>query len=745
MSDHKQTVRLTRRNQNRGKDTGCTRLLLLLVFSLVLAIWGVVPLFRHQEKEVTGVLHHVTSLERQVAQWSDHLLGRGGNSSKGWGERLRGNQARITVELSAGQLETVTKMTEQGSGPVADPPQGLLSDQNSSGEVTSEEEAGSGQGNQAKSRTTGPTQDGDGYTPKVALLFLVREGIPHEGVWRAFLEKAAGLHLKRLVPGPPRRVTPEFVAKGPLHPPLPKFPEAAYPGYRLQHGVDLETLSSLLNDSNGSAWSTAQPGPLSLRKALKDKLVGGVRLGVVNPDDHSQVPQAGRRLRGSVPGGEQVEKLDQVVEGSDSSFPAVDPVVHLDYAGSMHWEHAHLVEEVKRLTAPEGGPEVYASQGLFSIYVHCSLESSFPKGSLFAGREIRDRVNTTNGYAQHVLVQAELALLQAALEDPTNQRFLLVSDQSIPIYPPEVLYAELMAEGQSKVDACPSGQVQDFRWRKSMATPSFGKHHWRKSSQWFALSREHATLVMADQHVEELFHRFCYSNGSRVCVSDEHFVPSLLASYGLDNETDCRGWSHYTDWKKGGWHPRSFTAEDLSQEFVQIMRGEPQFGCDMEGAKARARAMFYRNDENDVQDRQSTASEEEQHEAGEKSWSPMLEVLPSSVAMLPGVGDEKDPSGGGVRRTLLKGLQGGEIRGGLSRSRVYGPTATRVALEATDLHDQVKEAGMAVHAWFQSQGYKPMGADCTLLARKFSPEAANATLLMALSCGGLGLGSWCKG
>ena len=69
-----------------------------------------------------------------------------------------------------------------------------------------------------------------------------------------------------------------------------------------------------------------------------------------------------------------------------------------------------------------------------------------------------------------------------------------------------------------------------------METPQFRQDHWRKSQQWWVLSREHAQLVVADRHVKEIFKRYCWSFGKHICVSDEHYIPTLLASYGLDSE-----------------------------------------------------------------------------------------------------------------------------------------------------------------------------------------------------------------
>lgn len=43
------------------------------------------------------------------------------------------------------------------------------------------------------------------------------------------------------------------------------------------------------------------------------------------------------------------------------------------------------------------------------------------------------------------------------------------------------------------------------------------------------------------------------------CCADEHYVPTLLASLGLETETYCRGWGlAYTDWSDNWIHPKSF-------------------------------------------------------------------------------------------------------------------------------------------------------------------------------------------
>lgn len=102
----------------------------------------------------------------------------------------------------------------------------------------------------------------------------------------------------------------------------------------------------------------------------------------------------------------------------------------------------------------ERGQLIYESQDLFSVYVHTAPGFLYPHGSLFSGREVPDAVNLTNAFALHSLIAAEIKILQEALKDPRNQKFVLLSPSCIPVQPPEVVYAQLMHERKSRIDAC---------------------------------------------------------------------------------------------------------------------------------------------------------------------------------------------------------------------------------------------------------------------------------------------------
>ena len=48
-------------------------------------------------------------------------------------------------------------------------------------------------------------------------------------------------------------------------------------------------------------------------------------------------------------------------------------------------------------------------------------------------------------------------LLGAALREPLNQKFILLSESGLPLYPPTTTYLQLMHEDKSRLDSCGMG------------------------------------------------------------------------------------------------------------------------------------------------------------------------------------------------------------------------------------------------------------------------------------------------
>ena len=54
-------------------------------------------------------------------------------------------------------------------------------------------------------------------------------------------------------------------------------------------------------------------------------------------------------------------------------------------------------------------------------------------------------------------MMAERKLVEAAVADPANTWFVLLSETTVPLYPPALLWQQLMSEQRSKINACKDG------------------------------------------------------------------------------------------------------------------------------------------------------------------------------------------------------------------------------------------------------------------------------------------------
>lgn len=82
--------------------------------------------------------------------------------------------------------------------------------------------------------------------------------------------------------------------------------------------------------------------------------------------------------------------------------------------------------------------------------------------------------------------EAERLLLAAALADASNQRFVLISETCIPLYPAPVVWAQLLSEPLARMHACrndsdsgDAGRRQAFRCARALVCitlPSNARH-----------------------------------------------------------------------------------------------------------------------------------------------------------------------------------------------------------------------------------------------------------------------------
>lgn len=234
-----------------------------------------------------------------------------------------------------------------------------------------------------------------------------------------------------------------------------------------------------------------------------------------------------------------------------------------------------------------------ADMGNFSIYVHSEpgfeFDESTTRSRFFYGRQLKSSIQVIWGESS--MIEAERLLLDAALEDPANQRFVLLSDSCVPLYNFSYIYSYLMASPRSFVDSFLD--VKEGRYHPKMS-PVIPKDKWRKGSQWIALIRSHAEVIVDDVVILPVFKKLCKrrppldaSKGKlniklqkqHNCIPDEHYVQTLLSMSEREGELERRTVT-YTVWNQSatkmenkGWHPKTFSYANASPRKIKEIKG----------------------------------------------------------------------------------------------------------------------------------------------------------------------------
>ncbi|CAI9086824.1 OLC1v1020741C2 [Oldenlandia corymbosa var. corymbosa] len=229
----------------------------------------------------------------------------------------------------------------------------------------------------------------------------------------------------------------------------------------------------------------------------------------------------------------------------------------------------------------------------FSIYVHSepgfAFDESTTKSAFFYDRQLRNSIKVAWGESS--MIEAERLLFEAALQDPANQRFILLSESCVPLYNFSYVYNYLLASPKSFVDSFLD--KKEGRYNEQMA-PVIPKKKWRKGSQWITLVRKHAEVIVDDDIIFPVFQKFCKrrplldpSKGKQNlklqkqhnCIPDEHYVQTLLAMKDLEDEIERRPVT-YTLWNQSkskmemsGWHPITFSYADAGPQQIKRIKG----------------------------------------------------------------------------------------------------------------------------------------------------------------------------
>ncbi|KAK3404466.1 hypothetical protein EUGRSUZ_K00774 [Eucalyptus grandis] len=227
----------------------------------------------------------------------------------------------------------------------------------------------------------------------------------------------------------------------------------------------------------------------------------------------------------------------------------------------------------------------------FSIYIHSEpgfvFNESTSMSPFFYGCQLNDSVKVAWGGSS--MIEAERLLLKVALRDPANQRFVLLSDSCLPLYEFHDIYKHLISSPNSYVESY--FDFEDYRYDPIMLF-AIPKDKWRKGSQWFTLIRRHAQIVADDDVVFPIIKKSCkrQSNASvsarrqmldihkmQDCNPDEHYLQTLLAMSGLENDFSRRSLT-FTLYDQSAtqndkqWHPVTFDYADASPQSIKEIK-----------------------------------------------------------------------------------------------------------------------------------------------------------------------------
>lgn len=226
-------------------------------------------------------------------------------------------------------------------------------------------------------------------------------------------------------------------------------------------------------------------------------------------------------------------------------------------------------------------------EGFYTIYVHSdpSYKSSAELNSgVFRGRMIPSKKVE---WGKFNMIEAELRLLANALQDVSNQRFLLLSETCIPLFNFSTIYSYLINSTQSYVQAYDkSGPAARGRYKHRLG-PNITVQDWRKGSQWFEMDRELAIKVMSDQRYFLSFKGACLKSA---CYADEHYLPTWMnMNAGRRNSNRSITW---VNWSKGGCHPAKYDRIHITGEFLKKLRNWKT--CQYNGKKTNICILFAR-------------------------------------------------------------------------------------------------------------------------------------------------------
>ena len=210
----------------------------------------------------------------------------------------------------------------------------------------------------------------------------------------------------------------------------------------------------------------------------------------------------------------------------------------------MLYDRLHNPKLWERFFLPDGG---------FSVYVHAILDN--PDFSCFPERAKTYLNLVPSSYGK--LLPLIRALLEEALKDEANKKFVFLCGATIPLKDAAFVRAVMEADDKSHIGFCPNIRTEGL---PTAVLPWCPKH-----SHFVTINRKHAELYT---HEEKLFPIF-----DKIFCGEEHYLGAAMMLTGADRDNDYfsedlmgSDWEHA---EEGGQRPRTVhKIDDIAREHL---------------------------------------------------------------------------------------------------------------------------------------------------------------------------------
>ncbi|GER51693.1 Core-2/I-branching beta-1,6-N-acetylglucosaminyltransferase family protein [Striga asiatica] len=222
-----------------------------------------------------------------------------------------------------------------------------------------------------------------------------------------------------------------------------------------------------------------------------------------------------------------------------------------------------------------------APKSAYNIYVHADPGGNYstPFSGVFSGRVVPSK--PTRRRTPTLAAAARRLLAHALLHDGANSMFVLLSPSCVPLHSFRFTRRVLRKSGRSFVEILDEEPGAYERWAargEETMLPEVEFEDFRIGSQFWALTRNHARVVVGDTRLWPKFRRPCLDDNIYICYTEEHYFPTLLSMVDPRGCVPCT--LTHVDWSYNyHGHPRTYNASEVGRELILgLRRMRPRYG-----------------------------------------------------------------------------------------------------------------------------------------------------------------------